>query len=38
MYLKTAQVIERDPMIVWKQKVKPSKWQVLLEVVHNVFQ
>lgn len=37
MYLKTAQTIKQNPMIVWQKKVKPSKLEVLLRVVVNVF-
>jgi phytoene desaturase len=35
MFKKTAHIIEQNPMIVWERKVKPTKWQVLFELLQN---
>jgi phytoene synthase len=37
MYLWTASVIEKDPLIVFEKKVKPSKLQVILNYIKNFF-
>jgi phytoene synthase len=37
MYNWTARVITDDPFIVYKKKVKPSKWQVFLTILKNTF-
>lgn len=35
MYWWTAQAIKRDPMVVWKRKLKPSPIRVVLQVLKN---
>jgi phytoene synthase len=37
MYDWTARVIQKDPFVVFKRKVKPSKFRVLLQVVKQSF-
>ncbi len=37
LYNWTARVIQNDPMIVWKKKVKPSKTRILLTVLGNLL-
>lgn len=37
MYKQTAHIIEQNPMIVWEKKVKPKRWQVLLELMKNAL-
>lgn len=37
MYKMTGRILERNPMIIWEKKVKPKKWQVILEVVKNTL-
>lgn len=33
IYMWTAKVIEKDPMIIFDKKVKPSKWRVFLMII-----
>lgn len=35
MYAWTADVIYRDPMIIYRKKVKPGKWRILSRLVYN---
>jgi len=37
LYNWTAQVIQKDPMVVWKRKVKPSKPRILATALSNLF-
>jgi phytoene synthase len=37
LYNWTAQVIQRDPMEVWKRKIKPSKLRILATAFKNLF-
>lgn len=37
MYLWTARQIEKDPLIVFKRKVKPPKWYVILILLKNAL-
>lgn len=37
MYLWTARQIEKDPFIVYRKKVKPSKLRIILTLIRNLF-
>jgi hypothetical protein len=37
LYNWTAEVIMRDPMEVWRRKIKPSKGRIFLTFVGNLF-
>jgi len=37
MYKKTAKIIQANPDIVWQRKVKPKKWEVIVELIKNTF-
>lgn len=37
LYNWTARVIERDPMVVWRRKIKPSKLRIVLTALGNLF-
>ncbi len=37
MYLWTARSIERDPLVVYRRKVKPAKGRIILELIKNIL-
>ncbi|MBN1696226.1 MAG: phytoene/squalene synthase family protein [Spirochaetales bacterium] len=38
MYLWSADKIRKDPLIVYKKKVKPPKWRILLQLLKNMVE